>query len=339
MTEQPNVQLPDNWRDQLAGVIEPGDLYGVDDVVRLIESWCSSLPAGDDRIDITWTTCQACGTRWTPGDVQVCPECGGPALPATAPDPADQPSNITTDITPAGLGHCQIVEIPTTDGPRNIRVHTGAPVSPQAAHALGQLVEVAEAKLAAEHPHAGVIQELVLAWTHLRIQPELVGRLMPHKARMSNAIGAVRQALDETSAENARLATLVDEIGDALDVRQGETVMQALREMAEGSERARAELAKLRAQRDHLKERRRTWLLRYRDARDELAELRATLAADLRTKASEHSGENYEGDPAHRCNPHTLRVVAAWIEGQPCVLNGWVGSHAVGLDLRTEQQP
>lgn len=44
------VTLPDDWRAQLSGVIEPGDIFGEDDVFALIESWqAAPEPAGPPK--------------------------------------------------------------------------------------------------------------------------------------------------------------------------------------------------------------------------------------------------------------------------------------------------
>lgn len=102
---------------------------------------------------------------------------------------------------------CRPVQI-TVDGQTVVmRVHSGGPFVEADREALQALARAAAARLAREHPHAAVIQELMLAWTSVRRQlpatDSRIGRnrdIGAVKARMSDAIGAVREALGETGA-------------------------------------------------------------------------------------------------------------------------------------------
>lgn len=102
---------------------------------------------------------------------------------------------------------CRPVEVTVDGQAETIRVH-GVPESwtEQDREAMGALIAAARAKMAAEHPHAGVIQELMLAWLRVRccLPPEdsRAGRnrdVAAVKQRMSDAITAVREALERAS--------------------------------------------------------------------------------------------------------------------------------------------
>jgi hypothetical protein len=98
----------------------------------------------------------------------------------------------------AGFDHCHVVDIPTPDGDtRAIAVHSCGPMTPEAAAALGQIVDIAERHLAAQHPHAGITQELMLATAAtLRALPPSPA-LNPIKDRMRAAAANARDALRE----------------------------------------------------------------------------------------------------------------------------------------------
>jgi hypothetical protein len=104
---------------------------------------------------------------------------------------------------------CRPVEVDLDGEQTTIRVRGGVELTPEDVQALAALVTVARAKVATEHPHAGVIQELMLAWMAVRrampANDSRVGRdrnVAAVKQRMSDAIVAVRAALDERAAES-----------------------------------------------------------------------------------------------------------------------------------------
>lgn len=99
---------------------------------------------------------------------------------------------------------CRPVEVVVDGQPETIRVHGGAEPSAEAAAALGVLVAAVHEKAAREHPHLGLVQELMLAWGSVRRElsanDSRSGRkagIAAKKARMVAAIQAVRAALDE----------------------------------------------------------------------------------------------------------------------------------------------
>lgn len=101
---------------------------------------------------------------------------------------------------------CRPVEITVDDQRETIRVHGAVPMDDEARAAMGEIVAAARARTAAEHPHAGVIQELMAAWMSVRRQlpanDSRIGRdrnIAAVKDRMSAAIKAVRAALDGAS--------------------------------------------------------------------------------------------------------------------------------------------
>lgn len=101
---------------------------------------------------------------------------------------------------------CRPVEVTAGGQTETIRVHGSKPMDDRDREAMGALVEAARAKMAAEHPNAGLIQELMLAWLRVRCclpaQDSRAGRsrdVTAVKQRMSDAIAAVREALERAS--------------------------------------------------------------------------------------------------------------------------------------------
>lgn len=101
---------------------------------------------------------------------------------------------------------CRPVEVTVDGQAETIRVYGARPMDDRDREAMGELVAAVRAKAAVEHPHARVVQELMLAWASLRRQlpanDSRVGRgrnVAAVKRRMSDAITAVREALERAS--------------------------------------------------------------------------------------------------------------------------------------------
>lgn len=95
---------------------------------------------------------------------------------------------------------CRVYDV---DG-EPVRVHGAEPMSEAGQAALGDLVRAATAKVEAEHPHLGVIQELIMAGmaaTRAIPDGEVRGGCTVQdgakvKARLKAAIKAARTALE-----------------------------------------------------------------------------------------------------------------------------------------------
>lgn len=97
-----------------------------------------------------------------------------------------------------------------------VRVHGGAPLSEEGEAALAEVVRAAKRFMAKEHPHAGVIQELVAAAQHASwcipeglVQSRGRNRLMDSfevRMRLKAAVRAAREALTPASGDVRALA-------------------------------------------------------------------------------------------------------------------------------------